>query len=71
MIRMAKAPVLPAYIKGANSLLFQCLCMTHPKVKTAMLPREMLNKADKNHSGPPGANPSLSNGCNGSRTTSP
>lgn len=37
--------VLPAYIFGSNSVLFQLFGLIHPRLRTAMLPRELNNKA--------------------------
>ena len=42
--RHANASVTPVFIEGANSWLFQCLGMLHPKLRTARLIRELLNK---------------------------
>lgn len=42
--RITKTPVLPLYFHGANSPLFQILGLIHPRVRTAMLPHEFLNK---------------------------
>ncbi len=36
--------VLPAYVEGSNSLLFQAAGMVHPHLRTLMLVRELLNK---------------------------
>lgn len=44
IVRACEAPVLPMYFAGRNSLLFQLLGLLHPRLRTAMLPREMLNK---------------------------
>lgn len=44
IIRITKAPVVPVYFDGHNGPLFQLLGMIHPRLRTAMLPREMLNK---------------------------
>lgn len=38
---------VPAYIRGSNSLLFQVLGTLHPRVRTALLARELLNKRDR------------------------
>ena len=38
---------VPAYIRGSNSLLFQVLGMLHPRIRTALLARELLNKRDR------------------------
>jgi len=47
IIRRAHAPVIPVYFSGANSLRFQLLGMLHPRVRTVLLPSELLNKAGK------------------------
>lgn len=47
LIRMTGAPVVPVHIGGANSLLFQLLGLVHPRLRTALLPREMTNKAHR------------------------
>ena len=44
IIRRTGASVLPIYFPGTNSLFFQMLGMLHPRVRTAMLPRELMNK---------------------------
>jgi putative hemolysin len=36
--------VVPVHIQGANSRLFQLLGLLHPRLRTAMLARELLNK---------------------------
>jgi len=36
--------VIPAYIDGVNSVLFQLLGLVHPRLRTALLARELLNK---------------------------
>ena len=38
------ASVTPVFIEGANGWLFQCLGIFHPKLRTARLIRELLNK---------------------------
>ena len=46
--RLAKrtgADVVPVYIPGGNSALFQIAGLLHPRLRTALLPRELLNKA--------------------------
>ena len=47
IIRKTGAPVLPAFFKGANSPFFQIAGLLHPKLRTAMLAREFLNKRRK------------------------
>jgi putative hemolysin len=42
--RMAEAPVVPVFIGGANSAAFQAAGLAHPRLRTAMLARELLNK---------------------------
>lgn len=38
------APVCPAYFAGRNSALFQLAGLVHPRLRTALLPRELVNK---------------------------
>ena len=47
IIQKTEAPVLPVYFVGANSLMFQMLGLVHPRLRTAMLPREFINKGSK------------------------
>lgn len=47
LVRAMEAPVLPVFIAGANSVLFQLAGFLHPRLRTAMLPREILNKVDR------------------------
>lgn len=42
--RHTKARVVPAYIRGHNSWLFQLAGLCHPRARTALLPRQLLNK---------------------------
>jgi putative hemolysin len=44
LVRMTRAAVIPFFIEGANSRLFQLAGLLHPRMRTLMLPREMLNK---------------------------
>jgi putative hemolysin len=44
LIRRTNATAVPMYVKGSNSALFQILGLLHPKVRTALLPHEYLNK---------------------------
>jgi len=46
LIENSGTPVLPVYFEGRNSVLFQCLGMVHPMLRTIMLPREMLKRRD-------------------------
>ncbi|OSM04879.1 lysophospholipid acyltransferase family protein [Magnetofaba australis] len=47
LARKTGAAVLPILIQGANGPLFQLAGLVHPRLRTALLPREMLNKGDK------------------------
>ncbi|HEX4135654.1 MAG TPA: GNAT family N-acyltransferase [Bryobacteraceae bacterium] len=47
LIRVTRAKALPILIRGANGIPFQMLGMVHPKLRTAALPVEMLNKRGK------------------------
>ncbi len=47
LVQLTKAPVLPVYFKGRNSALFQVMGLVHPRLRTAMLPREMVKKEGK------------------------
>jgi putative hemolysin len=44
MLRITRAPVVPVYIDGVNSRLFQAAGFVHPRLRTALLPRELFNK---------------------------
>lgn len=44
LIHACAAPVLPAFIEGVNSPLFYGLGLLHPRLRTAMLPRELLRR---------------------------
>lgn len=41
---LSGADVLPVYFEGRNSALFQAAGLIHPRLRTAMIPRELLNK---------------------------
>ncbi len=47
LIRITRAKSLPILIQGANGIPFQMLGMVHPRLRTAALPVEMLNKRGK------------------------
>jgi putative hemolysin len=40
----ARAKVLPVFTHGRNSILFNLMGMVHPRLRTLMLPREMVRK---------------------------
>ena len=44
LVHLTKAPVLPIYFNGHNSVVFQLAGFIHPRVRTVMLPRELLKK---------------------------
>lgn len=43
-ITIAQAPVLPMFLEGRNGIGFQTAGLLHPRLRTALLPREFLNK---------------------------
>ena len=47
LIRLTRAAALPVYLLGANGPLFQLLGFLHPRVRTALLAHELLNKQDR------------------------
>jgi putative hemolysin len=47
LIRHSKAATLPVYIKGRNGAGFQIAGLIHPLARTALLPREVVNKRGK------------------------
>jgi putative hemolysin len=44
LLRIAKAPVVPVFVDGTNSRLFHAAGRVHPRLRTALLPRELFNK---------------------------
>ena len=44
LIRMTQARAVPIYFHGVNSAAFQLAGLIHPKLRTALLPHELLNK---------------------------
>ncbi len=46
LIQLAQAPVQTVYFYGANSLLFQLCGLVHPWLRTALLPRELVRRAN-------------------------
>jgi putative hemolysin len=46
LIKITQATVTPVYFHGQNSKLFQRLGLIHPRLRTLMLFRELLNKQD-------------------------
>lgn len=43
LVEKSGAPVVPCFIDGRNSALFQAAGLLHPRLRTALLVREMLN----------------------------
>ncbi len=44
LLRRTGAPALPVFIEGRNSALFQMMGLVHPRLRTALLPRELVRK---------------------------
>jgi putative hemolysin len=44
IIRQTRAPVTPIFFDGRNSPFFQAMGLIHPKLRTVLLPREMLRR---------------------------
>jgi putative hemolysin len=47
LARKAGATVIPMHFAGANSAWFQVLGLLHPRLRTALLPRELINKGER------------------------
>ena len=47
MVKNANVPVIPIYFHGSNSFMFHLLGLLNPKLRTARLPHEILNKSNK------------------------
>ncbi|MEI8352786.1 MAG: 1-acyl-sn-glycerol-3-phosphate acyltransferase, partial [bacterium] len=45
LVRHARATVFPVFFEGANGPLFQAAGLVHPRLRTALLARELVNKA--------------------------
>ena len=44
LVRRTGAPVIPVHVHGGNGATFQLAGMLHPRLRTALLPRELMNK---------------------------
>ncbi len=44
IIRKTESPVIPMFFAGHNRLFFQLAGLLHPRFRTALLPRELINK---------------------------
>jgi putative hemolysin len=44
LVQLTRAPVLTVHFDGRNSPLFQVLGLLHPRLRTALLPRELLRR---------------------------
>ena len=47
IVQRTHAPVLPVFFDGANSAIFHLAGIAHPKLRTALLPHELLNKSKR------------------------
>lgn len=47
LIRHTESHVVPIFFHGTNGPIFQLAGMVHPQLRTAMLPRQLLNKRDQ------------------------
>ncbi|MBF0625777.1 MAG: lysophospholipid acyltransferase family protein [Magnetococcales bacterium] len=47
LARLTGAAVTPIFFQGSNGLLFQMAGLFHPRFRTALLPRELLNKTQR------------------------
>ncbi len=47
LIRKTESAVLPVYFDGSNGPLFQLMGLIHPRLRTMMLPRELINKKNR------------------------
>lgn len=47
LVRASEATVVPVYFDGRNGALFQMAGFVHPRLRTAMLPYEFLNKRNR------------------------
>lgn len=47
LLRMCGCPVIPMHFGGGNSSIFQTLGLLHPRMRTAMLSHELLNKRNR------------------------
>jgi putative hemolysin len=47
VIRHAKTTVLPIYFSGRNSIMFNLVGLIHPRLRTLMLPHELVKKKNK------------------------
>jgi putative hemolysin len=47
MVGIADVPVVPLYVEGTNSLMFQLAGLAHSAFRTALLCRELLNKSGR------------------------
>ncbi len=45
IVRRAQAPVVPIRFHGGNSMIFNLAGMLHPRLRTLMLPRELISKS--------------------------
>ena len=46
-LRLCECPVVPVHFGGSNGAIFQTLGLMHPRMRTAMLSHELLNKRNR------------------------
>ncbi len=47
LVRLSGAAALPVYVPGRNGLLFQSVGLVHPRLRTALLPRQLLGMRNR------------------------
>ena len=47
LARLSGSAALPVFFRGSNSMAFQLAGVVHPRLRTASLPRELLNKSGR------------------------
>ena len=47
LARQTRVPVVPCFVEGRNSALFQAAGLLHPRLRTCLLAREMLSPRDR------------------------
>ena len=55
LVNLTRVPVVPVYVHGRNSLVFQLFGLIHPRLRTLLLPRELLKKSSSTVSATIGA----------------
>jgi putative hemolysin len=47
LIQRTEAPVVPIFFSGSNGALFHLAGLVHPRMRTLLLPKEMINKGNR------------------------